>query len=348
VSAHPPLHPQDLSITFAKSHSMQDAEKDIEPRESSDYDSAWKEALHRHLRLALELLFPHVAEAIDWGLEPEFLDTELRQIYPDSEEPDRRADVLVKVRLNTGEELGLLLHVEVQNQKDPEFERRMFVYHYRLTDRYHLQICSLAVLGDDNKGWRPSSYTTEVLGCRNHFEFNTKKLLDFSSSDLKDCSNPFSLVVAAQLRANKAPFGTEKRKVELFDLVRRLLLLGMEKEEVRSFFEVLDWILKLTSSQALQFRSELAEYEKEINVAYISSIEQIGLEQGLEKGLEKGLARGEVRGLQQGVLTVLEGRFGTLNHELVRKIESVQNSQELKDLMLQAVQISTLEVFPLS
>ena len=51
---------------------------------------------------------------------------------------------------------------------------------------------------------------------------------------------------------------------------------------------------------------------------------------------------------QQGVLTVLEGRFGTLKHELVRKIESVQNTQELKDLMIQAVQISTLEGFPLS
>ncbi len=43
----------------------------------------------------------------------------------------------------------VLIHIEVQGQSEAEFAERMFVYNYRLYDRYRRPVVSLAVLGDE-------------------------------------------------------------------------------------------------------------------------------------------------------------------------------------------------------
>ncbi len=48
-----------------------------------------------------------------------------------------------------GEEAWVLIHVEVQNQAEVDFGERMFVYHYRIFDRFRRPMVSLAVLGDE-------------------------------------------------------------------------------------------------------------------------------------------------------------------------------------------------------
>ncbi len=46
-----------------------------------------------------------------------------------------------------------------------EFPVRMFVYHYRIFDKYNRrEVVSFAVLGDDNPNWRPQSYTYQRWG----------------------------------------------------------------------------------------------------------------------------------------------------------------------------------------
>ena len=43
-------------------------------------------------------------------------------------------------------------------KKQAEFAKRMFVYNYRIFDRYEKPVASLAVLADEHKQWKPSSY----------------------------------------------------------------------------------------------------------------------------------------------------------------------------------------------
>ncbi|HEY7328770.1 MAG TPA: hypothetical protein VH592_14100 [Gemmataceae bacterium] len=114
----------------------------------SEQDSPWKEALERYLPSFLALYFPTVHSAIDWTHGYEWLNTELRQIVADAELGTRLADVLVKVWRHNGEESWLLIHIEVQGWQETDFPRRMFVYHYRIFDRYNRQVVSLAVLAD--------------------------------------------------------------------------------------------------------------------------------------------------------------------------------------------------------
>lgn len=75
------------------------------------------------------------------------------QLAVEAEVGRKLADTLVKVWLRTGAEVWVLIHVEVQGQRDPDFERRMFIYYYRIFDWYARQVISLAVLADTVRRW---------------------------------------------------------------------------------------------------------------------------------------------------------------------------------------------------
>jgi hypothetical protein len=42
------------------------------------------------------------------------------------------------------------------------FPERMFIYSYRVCDRYRRPVVSLAVLCDDNPNWRPDNFGHNV------------------------------------------------------------------------------------------------------------------------------------------------------------------------------------------
>ena len=115
----------------------------------SDYDGVWKEALEQYFTEFMAFFFPQAHAEIDWAREYEFLDKELQQVARDAQLGQRRVDKLVKVWQKNGDEAWVLVHAEVQNQPDAGFAERMYVYNYRLFDRYHRRVASLAVLGDE-------------------------------------------------------------------------------------------------------------------------------------------------------------------------------------------------------
>jgi len=101
----------------------------------SDYDSPWKEALDRFFPAFLAFFFPEVHALIDWGRGYESLDNELQQVVREAEVGRRLADKLFKVWLKDGREVWVLIHVEVQSQREEAYAERMYVYNYRLYDR---------------------------------------------------------------------------------------------------------------------------------------------------------------------------------------------------------------------
>jgi hypothetical protein len=125
----------------------------------TDYDRAWKEVLERFFEEFLAFFFPRAHAGIDWSRGYEFLDKELQQVVRDAESGRRLVDKLVKVWNRAGEEAWVLLHVEVQEEVEKAFARRMYVYNHRIFDRYDRRVASLAVLADDQAVWRPSGYS---------------------------------------------------------------------------------------------------------------------------------------------------------------------------------------------
>ena len=137
----------------------------------TDFDSPWKEALDFYFQAFLGLLFPSVYREIDWSRPHESLDKEFQQIVREAEVGRRYVDKLVKVWTLDGHERWVLIHVEVQTTREGEFPERMYVYNYRIFDRYNKPVASLAVLADEDTNWRPEEFPAPAFWLRDHVSF---------------------------------------------------------------------------------------------------------------------------------------------------------------------------------
>ncbi len=110
-----------------------------------DYDSPWKDLLDRWQRRFLEFFFPEVAADIDWSRGYEFLDKELQKVTRRAAVGRRYVDKLVKVWRRGGEETWVLIHTEIQGNREADFPHRLYTYHSRLSDRYQHPVATLVV-----------------------------------------------------------------------------------------------------------------------------------------------------------------------------------------------------------
>jgi hypothetical protein len=339
-------------------------------RETDDYDSPWKEAIETYFREFVEFFFPHAAREIDWARGWEFLDQELRQVLREAEAQRRVVDKLARVWLAGGAEAWVLAHVEVQSQREGEFERRMFTCNYRLFDRYQRRVATLVVLGDEHPGWRPARFGYELWGCRVEFSFPAVKLLDLRPrwAELEGSRNPFAVVVMAHLETQRTRGDNQSRFAAKRQLVRSLYEYGYTADQVRGIFRFIDWLMRLPEGLEQNLRRELVEYEAEKSMPYITSIERLaiqdgverglqqgleqGLQQGLEQGLEQGLQQGLEQGLQQGLqegtkrqlLRLLERRFGPVPESLSDRLAGL-SVEQLEALVDEALAATTLDDF---
>jgi hypothetical protein len=106
------------------------------------FDSPWKEIVETYLPDFMAFFFPDAHSQIDWDRGFEFLDSEFRQVVRDAELGKRFVDKLVKLYLTDGEETWVLIHLEIQSQYESTFTERIYVYNYRIYDRYRRKVAS--------------------------------------------------------------------------------------------------------------------------------------------------------------------------------------------------------------
>ncbi len=255
--------------------------------ESDSYDSPWKEVLEEYFYDFLSFFFPVAAEGIDWERDYTFLDKELQQVVRDAELGKRFADKLVRVWRKDGDEVWVLVHVEVQGQEESIFEKRMFVYNYRIFDRYDRPVVSFAVLADRRPGWRPDTYGYELWGCKVGIRFPIAKVIDYLDQweKLEESDNPFAICVMAHLKTQQTRHDLEGRKKWKLYLARRLYERGYRREDVLNLFRFIDWIMRLPEEMEADFWQEIRRYEEEENMPYVTSVERIGVKKGIEQGI---------------------------------------------------------------
>lgn len=315
------------------------------------HDGPWKDALERFFRSFLRLLFPAVHDGIDWAHGHEFLDTELQQAVRDAAFGKRLADKLVKVRVRGGAEALLLIHVEVQGHPEREFARRMYVYNYRLFDRYDHEVVSLAVLADDRPGWRPSTFGYEHWGFRLSLEFPVVKLSDYVGQveRLRADPNPFALVVLAHLEARATQRDPWTRMRSKLGLVKTLFDRPYSGRDTLELFRFLDWVLALPDELARPCQSQVASLAKERKVPYITSLERLALRdgraQGLSRGLSQGLSQGRREGRADAVLDVLAARFARIPRPVRQAVRGIKDAERLRRLLRRAATVDSLDTF---
>ena len=296
---------------------------------STDYDSPWKEALDVYFEPFLALLFPEVHRQIDWSRGYESLDKEFQQIVREGEVGRRYVDKLVKVWTKEGVECWVLIHVEVQTTRDAEFPRRMYVYNYRVFDRYNRPVASLAVLADDDPNWRPMDFSSNLFGCEAGIRFPAVKLLDFAAHEdmLEASSNPFTPVVLAHLKARQThsdPAGRHAWKVRL---VRNLYERGFSPKDVRELFRLIDWLMELPPALVNDFWQEMDKIQEERRMPYITSIERLGIRKGQREGIE----------------VALRIRFGDEGVKLMPEIREIHEEETLSAILKALEKATTLD-----
>lgn len=295
----------------------------------SEYDSPWKESISLYFRDFLSFFYPRIEEDIDWERGFEFLDTELQQIKRETETGRRDADKLVKVWRRSGEEQWVLVHVEVQSQRQSEFSERMYLYHSRIFDRYRRSVVSLGILGDEQPGWRPSRYERELWGCRAILEFPVVKLLDYSMDELASSQNPLAAIVQAHLSAQVARKDVGVGYESKLSLIKSLYERGYGREDIVQLFRLIDWFIALPKTEEDRLWQEIQTLEEERKMPYITSVERIGIRKG-----------------QQGsILRILEVRFENIPQKLREEIGKIDNIEVLEALLIQAVTTQSLEAF---
>ena len=294
----------------------------------------------------MAFFFPDAHGDIEWARGYKFLDKELQQAARDAELGRRYADILVQVWRQGGEEAWVLVHVEVQGQPQAEFAERMYVYNYRLYDYHRRHVASLAVLADEQAGWRPSEFGYELWGCRVALAFPSVKLLDYRQqwSSLEESPNPFATVVMAHLKAQETRHDTAERQTWKLWLIRRLYQLGYDRQKIIGLYGFIDWVLQLPKPEASAFWHDLREIEEEKGMPYVTSVERIGIEKGLQQG-SAGCSRVGRKGRQEGqaemVLRVLSRRLGAVPSDLALRIRGLPDPQ-LLSLMDVVVTATTL------
>jgi hypothetical protein len=208
------------------------------PSEKSEYDSPWKNILELHLEDCLEFFFPKAHRDIDWERGFVFLDKEFQKVSRGAKVGSRLADKLVKVWTKDDTEVWVLVHIEVQDKRESDFAERMFIYAYRIYDRYKCKIASLAILTDGNPNWRPQRFSSELWNCRMSFDYPVVKLMDYRDkwSYLENSKNPFAIVVMAHLLAKQTEKDNGWRLAVKIDLTRRLYKKGYKKESIINLF----------------------------------------------------------------------------------------------------------------
>ncbi len=280
-------------------------------------DSGWKDILDKYFPQFLEFFFPRIYKDIDFKRNYTFLDKEFQKIVKESKIGRRYADKLVKVYLKDGSEEWLLIHIEVQSENEERFEERLYIYNYRIFDRYKKEVVTLVVLADSSESFRPKKYETERWGFRHTFVFPSLKLLDFKNQEqsLEESNNPFATVTLAHLKLIEARDNTA-RKIWKISLVKSLHKKGFSKADILNLYFFIDWLIALPPEMEREFHDEITEFEEELKMPYISTAERIGREKGKREEKNETAKKMKEKGFEIKTIAEITG----LSEEDIKKL----------------------------
>jgi hypothetical protein len=167
------------------------------PRKQND--ELLKGAFEEWFTEFLRFLYPQADNLFDFARGLTFMDKELYAIIPERERTKgkRVADLLAKVYLNDGTEKWILLHTGIEGGSQHDFAFRIFQYHYRLLDRYHVPVETIAVFTGDKNQHRPSEYCYQGIDTSIRFCYRAYHIFDHEEAELLGIDNPFALIVLA-------------------------------------------------------------------------------------------------------------------------------------------------------
>jgi len=233
----------------------------------------------------------------------------------------------------------LLLHVEIQGYRDPEFAQRVYHCNYRITDRFGKQAVSVALLTDENPEFRDHIYEFSMWEFRLHFEFPVIKLLDYGHkwAELEGDPNPFAIVTRAYLKTVETNGNDQTRyhwkKQFLLELYRR----GLTREMIAALYEFIDVVMALPKTEDEKLYEEIKQSTEEKTMSVMTTAERVGMKKGVKK------VKSAVRKiLYQTIADILEIKFGAAGLQLSERVQLTTNIKALQKIRLGLKQADAL------
>ncbi|MGH7451529.1 MAG: cytosolic protein [bacterium] len=300
-----------------------------------EQDSPWKDVVEDLFEAFLFFFFPDIHKDIDFAKGHQFLDKELQKIIKSSKTGKRYADKLVKVYLLDGSEKWLLIHIEIQGYEEKEFPERMFIYYYRIFDKFRRTVISLAVLTDDNPKFRPNEYCRAICGCEVIFRYPLVKIIDYRDRlvELEASPHPFAIIVRAYLKTLETKGNVRERYTWKKHFLLELYQRGMERETLLAIHKFIDWIMELPDELEAEINKGIETIE-ETTMPHMTSAQRIDMKRGLAKG----------------IATVLELKFGEAGqplsertNKLIYKIKPPETFEKLMEQLKYARSLAEAE-----
>jgi hypothetical protein len=284
---------------------------------NDDYDTPWKDAVTRYFPEFMSFYFPRAHATIDWARPYAFLEQELAQVVHDAELGKRLVDKLVQVFSLGGTDTWVLLHIDVQGTVDRNFAERMFVYNYRIYDRFQRPVASMALLADGRARWKPDSFHYTLFDCEVGIRFPMVKLSEYGTDveQLLENANVFSLVTAAHILTQQTRGQHVKRHAAKWRLARLLYDRDWDRQRIIDLFNVIDWMMQIPKPLQAKLMSDIADLERNYRMPYVSSFERLGRTEG------------RCDGIREVVEYQLSLRFGTLSPSIRERIANASASE---------------------
>lgn len=263
-------------------------------------DSLWKGILEDLFADFLRFFFRNADDIFDMKKGFEYLDKEMAQIAVESDPTSPKyVDKLVKAYTREGNEQWVLVHVEVQGYADKHFEERMYMYNYRIFDRYRQRITAIVLLTDKDKKFYPTAYYSEFLGTKIHYQFNTYKVLNQNKDVLQKSRNPFAFVILTALLALQRSRFTDEALLDLkLKLARKLLERNFSKSIIRGiFYFIRNYVAFANPENDSKFDNKIDFIiQKSRHMGIVEMIKERETQKILLKGKAEGIAEGIAKG----------------------------------------------------
>lgn len=265
-------------------------------------DPLWKSILEQTFADFLRFIFPDADVVFDLRRPFDYLDKEFEQLFPPESNGKgvRYVDKLVKVYLKDGNKQFVLCHVEIQSSKgNGDLAERMFRYFYRIWDRYKVPITAIAILADENAGYRPAVYTQKFMGTSLRYDFNSYKILEKDESELRANENPFSVIVLTALLAIKnEKISDEGLKAIKHDLYDEMIKREMDRDTRQGLYDFLTYYVSFDNEEVLSI------FEEEIKTKIGRSDTMGTQEYLLDKAEKKGIRKGKIEGKREEAIAI--------------------------------------------
>jgi predicted transposase/invertase (TIGR01784 family) len=276
-------------------------------------DTLWKGIIEDLFEDFLWYFYPEWAKSeIDFSKGFEFLDKELEDLLPSEIKQKRFADKLVKIHLKQGEEVWMLLHIEIQGYPDTKFAERMFNYFYRIKDRWKKNIMAIAIFTDANTKHHQEKYSYQYQKTKLVYKFETFKLVEKTLEELDIPKNPFSIVMLTAKKALEQQGTTdEKQLIWKIALIKKLKEANYSQNRIRNILNFIRFYVKFEEAASLkeldQSIQQIFKQRKNMGIeeAILKEVEEKGIEQGIEQGIGQGIEQGitlkNIKGVQKAL-----------------------------------------------